>query len=105
MEINVNWVDGKEKPIKAGSYYIILQAKQDVKAIFGEGIEFRPGDLVMRYGWFSKEKGRWTDAGGDDQKWQVLLWAEDLEPAAPRELRGRVRERFGRKLGAEGGEQ
>lgn len=78
MGINVNWIDGKEKPGKTGSYYTILEAKRDVKAILGEEIEFRAGDILVRCGWFYAEKGRWVDPTEDDPNWRVLLWAEDL---------------------------
>lgn len=99
----VNWINGTINPPENGKYYVILEARQDIKdPITGEILK-HTGDIVIDDDWYDKESGCWQFLGKNTTFWKVLSWANVLKPDVPENIKPRLRTYFGAKVKCEDG--
>lgn len=93
--MNTNWINGTIAPSESGEYYLIIEALCD-------GFSHKKGDIEMTTDYYNADTDEFDEIGSrDNQYWKLLSWAAITTPAIPDDLKGRVKNYFGHKVGAE----
>lgn len=95
--MNPNWTNGTIAPPESGEYYIIIEALSD-------GFYHKKGDIEMLTDYYDAATDQFDTIGDrDNPYWKVLSWATIQFPAIPEDLKGRVKNYFGHKVGVDNG--
>ena len=99
----VNWIKGTIAPPESGEYYVILEAKQDIRDPDTNELLFSTGGVEMDGDWYDAESRYFSSIGENNPFWRVLAWANVLKPDVPEDVKPRLRIYFGAKVKWEDG--
>ena len=100
----VNWINGKIEPPESGEYYVIFEAKQDIRDPDTNELLASAGDVEMDGDWYDAERRYFSSLGENNPFWRVLSWANILKPDVPDDIKPKLRTYFGEKVEWDGAE-
>ena len=86
----VTWIKGTNDPPQSGEYYVTLEAKHDMVDPGAGKVYYKTGDVIINVDCYNAEYGFWEKIGKDNPFWEVLCWADILEPDIPDGVRERL---------------
>ena len=100
----VNWINGKIAPPESDEYYVILEAKQDIRDPDTNELIVSAGDVEMDGDWYDAERRYFSSIGENNPLWRVVAWANILKPDVPDDIKPKLRTYFGAKVEWDGAE-
>ena len=89
------WIPGTIAPPESGEYYVIVEAQFDNEFV-------KKGDIEMSTDYYNSNTNSFDSIGDrNNPYWKVLNWAFITTPAIPKDLKGRVKNYFGHKVGSD----
>ena len=98
MMSDIRWIKGAIDPPESGEYYVINRAAQDIVDVVDGTVYYRAGEYEVTGDWWDADEKAWQSIGRGNPFWEVEAWANILSPNIPREIAGKVRVYFGRRL-------
>ena len=94
----VNWIKGEIAPPESGEYYVIIEAKQDIRDPDTNELLVSAEDVEMTGDWYDAKLRYFDSIGENNPFWRVLSWADVLKPDVPEDIKPRLRTYFGVKV-------
>ena len=96
----VTWIKGTIDPPQSGEYYVTFEAKHNMIMLDKETgkAHYEKGDVTIKVDFYDANKRVWKQLGKDNPFWEVVCWADILEPDIPDGVRDRLVEYLGTKV-------